>query len=252
MAATVDVFTNRTSWLAATNTAITNATIVDDDMEGELQPDLLRQSITLDGSNITFKTSVGAVDEVDDFLFVQSSSEVLTDDGTGAYFASSVPGGMRSLALRISHYPTTDPIEGFYNSAQEFTVDLPEATKSLSFDFAGIGWINPEGNSGLRISILDQLFIPFGRFEACCEGFFGAVSDTAFSTLKFTFPGQGNYDKFEIGRISYASEPTVEISPVPLPASLSLLAFGLLFLGLMVSGKLSAPAAFARGESFAV
>ena len=236
-AATIDVFSNRSSWLAASKVAVPNGLLVDDDMEGELEPGILRQSITLAGSNITFRASVGAVDEVDDFLFVQSTNDVLTDDGTGAYSASSVSGGMRSLAMRISNYPTNEPTQGFFSSAQEFSFDLPEATNAVSFDFAGFVWVNPQGNTGQRINILEQAFIAQGRFDTCCEGFFGAVSETLFSTVKFTLPGQGNYKKFEIGRVSYVSNPDIEISPVPVPASISFLAIGLLSLALIASGK---------------
>ena len=229
VAGTITQFTDRNSWLAAVGNSYPGFTLVDETMDGEAEDGTVHQSITLAGSNIVISATQGVTDENDDFNIRNSSAQYLSDDGTQLFYGSSIPGGMTSLSIRVSHFPVTGPGDPFYASAQEFAIYLPEPTTSFSFDFAGVDWYNSQGSTGLRLGVLDQSFFLRSPWDYCCDGFLGVVSDTEFTSLTFTFAGQGLFDRFEIGRISYAILP-LDPTVVPVPPGLPLLAGGLLLL----------------------
>lgn len=103
------------------------------------------------------------------------------------------------------------------NSIAGMTFDSP--TYSLGFDFAGLG----SGVGTTSISVLMQQV--FTNADIADSGFFGVISDMAFSEMRFSTTARG--DMFSIDNVTYGGQ----ISAVPVPASLPLLAFGLGALG---------------------
>ena len=164
--------------------------------------------------------------------------------GSGTALENSVTDEKLRLSIDNSGSPSNAAGD---TGNTEVVFTLAGATTFLGLDFGltdptprqGIG--NDSGTSAMSIGIngFSYDFSTDYSADPGYVGFFGVITDEAFSSFKFASNGSGGFtdDDFAVDNLISAAAPGNEIPPVPLPAGLPLLLGGLAAFGIARSRR---------------
>ena len=212
-------------------------------------------AVALGAATVADAASVTAFTDRTAFEMAAGALSIETFEGVTDLSAASYadrPFTVGDLTLRTSNVPSGGSIDTFnaivddetaqtfsidvdgtdvarvmtFNTDSVFTITFASAVTAFGFDTRGLN--NFDGQAGVSrtsIVVADQTFAPVDVGVRGSQGpvrFLGYVSDEAFQSVSFIRTGRSN--RFGIDNVAYT---TTDAAPVPVPASLPLLAVGM-------------------------